>query len=335
MANTTSREEQLKYTVGLQVGLSLLAIIATVLYTMPKMEEISAQTEITNQKISEYNSLQNTGIPYNSLQSSIRKVGNNTELSEIVSNNGESIKTLLVKTDVSKKYSDWLAAEMNSSEDAKIRLANDEAKINSIIPTMSPLSNNQTGMSVTLRDYVTFLEKNILKEYNIVSLSPVGIDGVKYQENKESGLSSPIGQFSADISLKSTNDNIRKLLNYIHSLGEISILENDEIVANPPAIMSNPLVTVESLSLKNALDSDNPNAINEGRLVVNFYVRGSSNTDRDYLIEGFNKKRNALAAEIDAAVLECQKTNCVSIELLLAVQIKFQKFNQSLQVVLQ
>lgn len=38
MANTTSQQEQLKYTVALQAGLSILAIIFTVLYTLPKLE---------------------------------------------------------------------------------------------------------------------------------------------------------------------------------------------------------------------------------------------------------------------------------------------------------
>lgn len=74
MVNNTSREEQLKYSVGLQVGLSVIAIVLTLVYTLPKMEEISAQTEITNQKIQDYESLLNTGIPYASLSSSITRV---------------------------------------------------------------------------------------------------------------------------------------------------------------------------------------------------------------------------------------------------------------------
>lgn len=223
---------------------------------------------------------------------------------------------------------------MNASEDAKIRLTSDEAKINSIIPTLSPLSNSQSGMNVTLRDYVSFLEQKILKDHNIVSMSPVGIDGVKYQEAENGGLSSPIGQFSADINFKATNANIKKLLDTVGKMGEPSIFDNTEILSNPPAIMSNPLVTVESLSLKDILDSDFPNSLNEGQIRLTFYVRGSSNTDRDYLIEGFNKKKIALATEINTSVENCQKTNCVSLESLLAVQKKFQKFDNSLQSVL-
>ncbi len=336
MANNTSAQEQLKYTVGLQVGLTVLAVIFTMLYTLPKMEATSLQIEAANQAITAHDEILNNGISYDALPSVIANMENTVELSELVTKNGEKIIPFLVKTDPSKTYSDWLTDVMNTSEDDRIRIMDAQSKINSIIPTLSPLSRNQTIKSVTLRDYVTFVEKILLSNNGITSFSPIGISGVTYQETEEGGLAHPVGVFTTDIELETNNANIIKLLNLVSSLGDPSVLSEKDISSNPPAIMSNPLVTIESLNLEKVPDSDNPSIKNTGNIVLNFYVRGSSSTDRDYLIEAFNKRKNALAREIGVKIEECKaNSSCVSLDALQNVQKKFLQFDDSLAKILQ
>lgn len=122
------------------------------------MEANSLQLETTNRAISEYQETLQNGISYKNLPAVIRRVGNNAELSELVDRHKERLSEFLKKTDASKTYSDWLTAVMNTSEEDKMRLMDAQAKINSIIPTLSSISHNQTIKSVTLRDYVTFVE---------------------------------------------------------------------------------------------------------------------------------------------------------------------------------
>lgn len=265
----------------------------------------------------------------------ISRVGNNSELFEIVTKNSTEVAPILTKKDPNAKYYDWLLSEMSASQEDRVKLIDAQAKINSIIPTLSPMSNNQNAASVSLRDYTVFIEKKFLKDFGIMSLSPLGIAGVKYQEDKDGGLSSPIGEFTADITFEATNGNIQKLLDFIDTLGEPTILSSEEILQNPPAVMSNPLVTLETLNLEKFLNPEDPTFKNSGRLVLKFYVRGSSNTDRDYLLESFNKKRNALAEEISTKIAECEKnTSCVMMDSYKTVEKKFQNFNNSITEVI-
>lgn len=166
----------------------------------------------------------------------------------------------------------------------------------------------------------------------VSSFSPIGITGVKYQEDKNGTLESPVGEFTAEFNFKATNGNIVKLLKAIYPLGDPKILSENSISSNPPAVMENPLVTIEELRLEKVFDADNPNLLNEGRLVLKFYVRGSSLSDVDYLVEAFKKKKNTLATDISQAIVECEKNSatCVTGDVLADLQKKFQKFDDAL-----
>lgn len=169
------------------------------------------------------------------------------------------------------------------------------------------MSNNRDSKSVTLREYIAFVEENILAKYQIESLSAIGIDGVKYQETKEGGLSHPVGELNMELNFKATNKNIIDLLNFIHSSGEPSVLAHEGILENPPGMMSNPLITIKSLSLAKLLNPSEPFAENSGRLSLTFYVRGSSTTDANYLLEAFGKRKTALGEDITKQLEECKK----------------------------
>lgn len=284
MANMTSNQEQLKYTVGLQIGVTIAAIVFTMMYTRPKFETIQAQTVATNAVLQKYEQMYNEGISYSLLSDAVTRVGNNAELSELIVKNPEKVKEFLAKTDAEKSYSDWLSAQMNASEDDKIRFLDAQTKINSIIPSLSPISNHQNAKSVTLRDYVTFVEKELLSQHGIQSDSPVGIVGVKYQEDEEGNIKHPVGEFLATFSIKGTNGNIWKMLNFLAPLGNPALLFEEGIAKNLPAVMSNPLVTIDKITLKDIPTASNFDAMNEGQLVLKFYVRGSSTMDMNYLL---------------------------------------------------
>ena len=53
-------------------------------------------------------------------------------------------------------------------------------------------------------------------------------------------------------------------------------------------------MTIESLSLQNLLDANNPNVRNTGRVTIRFYVRGSSKEDITFLKEAIKEQETVL-----------------------------------------
>lgn len=94
--------------------------------------------------------------------------------------------------------------------------------------------------------------------------------------------------------------------------------------------MSNPLVTIDSFSLDKNLNIDSPNNLNTGRLVLKFYIRGSSKSDKDYLLDAFNKRKEELSEKISTAIKNCDmNSSCVQGEELQRIQTKFTQFSTS------
>lgn len=88
-----------------------------------------------------------------------------------------------------------------------------------------------------------------------------------------------IGSFDLELTFKSTNEGINKLIDYINSLGHPELLlETGSTMTTEglPEVMSNPLAKIDTLSLANTLDMNNPTEPNSGRVVIKFFVRGSS-----------------------------------------------------------
>lgn len=76
------------------------------------------------------------------------------------------------------------------------------------------------------------------------------------------------------------------MIDYINTLGDPKILtETGNTIEETPGVMSNPLAMIDTLSLNETLDMNNPNAENGGRVVIKFYIRGSSPSDITYLAE--------------------------------------------------
>lgn len=326
MGNTSSIREQLTFKAGLQIFLVVASLLFTALYTLPTLETVGAQTEQTNAVIKKYEDIAANGISFSELESTAKSVGNNSKLIETLKKSPTDVANAL-KKEGNDPYFVWLTNAISNSSQYKNTLQNEKARINSIVPTLSPISEHIDEESITLRDYIFFIEQNILKKFEIESLSPLGIDGVVYKETE--GKVDPIGNFGLDLSFKMSNYNIEKMLNYLHESGNPAIL-TDTGSMDLPKIMSNPLITIDSLSLSQSIDSRFPNMENSGRVNIKFFVRGSSQQDSDFLLESFNKKRDELSAKINDRITKCQQSaNCAEMAELQAVESQFRNFNAS------
>lgn len=171
---------------------------------------------------------------------------------------------------------------------------------------MSPISNSLDEEYITLKEYIKFIESKFLVTFDIKSNIVLGIQGISYAT--KSGSTS-VGTFDLRLDFKASNSNIAKLITYVNESGNPAILTYSGVLADDkvPRILSNPLMTIETLSLENSLDSTRPEAINNGRATIRFYVRGSSKEDITFLKGAITSRQENLQKAIETAKAECKK----------------------------
>jgi hypothetical protein len=91
-------------------------------------------------------------------------------------------------------------------------------------------------------------------------------------------------------------------------------------------------MTIESLSLEDVLDGTRPSAINNGRVTIRFYIRGSSKEDITFLKGAIAARQESLQTQIKTAIEECQKQGqlCTELPRLDDFQKKYTEFARSL-----
>lgn len=334
MANTHTQKEQLAFKIGLQLFFIIGSIIFTMLFTLPRLDEVGNLASAANATISNFEKLQKDGIPMAKLESTINRVGNNNELLDLVKKSPEETKVAIVK-EGNEPYFKWLLNSRSKNEKDREILEKAKARINSIVPTISPRSGNINEHNITLRDYVTFIEQSLLKKFQIESLSPIGITNVVYEKSDEKNKkpTNPIGFFQLQLAFSSTNQNIRNFIDFIHSTGRPDILSPEASKREIPPAMSNPLITIESLNLEKILDPSLPNAQNTGQITLKFFVRGSSDADSLFLVESFIKDRNEFEKNLTTTLEACAKTTpaCMNITRLNSLNARYQKFKNSFE----
>lgn len=132
------------------------------------------------------------------------------------------------------------------------------------------------------------------------------------------------------LNFKSSNERVKELIDFVNLSGNTEILTQSGILDSQdiPEIMSNPLITMEAFSLQDPLDLKNPDKINNGRVTIRFYVRGSSMDDVTYLRENLKTRKDELLANINSAVSGCQQNEvlCSQLEALQEFQKKYNEF---------
>lgn len=336
---TPISQSQLPVRIAINAVFILASVILTMMFTMPKLDEVNAQAKETNAVISKFESIQKNGIPFSELESSIKQTGNNSELLDLVKTSPEETKKAIVK-EGDEPYMAWLSTASTKNAEDKLKLQKAKARINTIVPTLSPINGNIEEQNITLRDYITFIEQNILANFNIKSLSPLGMSSIVYEKEKEEENEdknapkkplNPIGYFLVDLNFESTNKNISELLDFIHTIGNPEILSSKDIHKEIPPVMSNPLITVDAIALDQILDPQSPSKANSGRITLKFFVRGSSPSDSTFLVEAFNKQRDELEKNISEKLAQCEKdpATCAHINAIQKLNTRFQRFKQS------
>jgi hypothetical protein len=299
-----NQREQLMHTMIGQITIMAMVAIVIWIYVIPDYISLSASVVETNTIIEKFKQTTDNGIPYPELSTILQATKWKEELLAIMQSTPKETQDVMLKV-WSESYMSWLNSAIGASSSDKKKLAIKKARLNSILPTLNPISNNLMEETVSMRKYISFIEENILKQFGIESTASLGIQNIRYGK-RGTMMPEVLGSFDTEIAFVSTNLGISKMIDYVNTLGHYDLLlETGATSTGSTGIMSNPLAMIDSLSLQTTLDLNKPNDENTGRMVIRFYIRGSSITDIAYLGETIKSRKEAFKKKIDAAILKC------------------------------
>lgn len=318
---SNSQKEHLTYTAVWQVAVIIAMAVVVYQYIMPWLNEISQLSKDADAAIIAYSWTYNAGISDSNLQNILSSSSEYAELIKIIQTDPDYTKRILKKENMSitgssiykydcslVDYFTCVKSVLGRVDKEKESIKNEKAKLNSIIPTMSPFSNNIEEDNITLREYVNFIEKSILQKFHFDSNVVIGMQWLTFWK-KSDGIPESIGMYEFRLDFQATNQDIQDFIEYINNTGKPDILSyTGELTKDRiPKVMSNPLITMESLSLQEKLDLDNPTKENSGRATLRFYIRWVSKDDIQFLSENLKVKRADLQARIEENVRACEK----------------------------
>ncbi len=297
-------------------------------YIIPGLSKIDDTLGKADKAIANYSEARDKWLEYGKLSAILTELWNKEELLKIIQATPVETQKALQKNGNSE-YLVWLKNAINASDEDKKKLIQSKKKINSILPTMSPISANIDEDNITLKQYIKFIEWRLIHDFNLDSNIALGIQGLVYGNNAN-GVPSNIGMFDLRLDFKASNKNIKKFIDFVNESWNNDILNKTELLTEDqiPGIMSNPLITMESFSLQNTLDLTNPEKINNGRATIRFYMRWSSKDDVTYLRDSLRERKDLLEKKIDASVNDCRKNEvlCSQLARLENFQKKYKEF---------
>jgi hypothetical protein len=178
MSNKNQREQLMYSAVG-NIALIIFTLLCTWIYILPHYTVLSATIDETNTTIAQYVGTANDGLTYPEIDAILRASKDKEELLSIIQTAPKDTKDAIKKTG-SKPYLEWIKSASSGNKDDKDKLALKKARLNSILPTLNPESNNMTEEAVSMRRYVAFIEKNILRQFRIESTTTLGIQNIQY-----------------------------------------------------------------------------------------------------------------------------------------------------------
>jgi hypothetical protein len=193
---------------------------------LPVYDEKQPIVDETNKLNSEIKTMKAGGLTVAEFMALGKKVG--SDLSpETTQDQGKLQKAITKPKSFRGDYLTWLADEMKLSEKRGLEIDRNDRILKSILPsfisanklTAGPLAT--TGESLTLENFVEYVETNILRRFNVESNAAVGIDGMTFHENKAGTLN--IGAFNIKIDFQGDIRDIRSMIDFIQSSGKFSI----------------------------------------------------------------------------------------------------------------
>ncbi len=309
---TNSQKEHLTYTAIGQVVTIIALSVWWYSYILPWIDKITAAEKTANASIEKFQKTESDWLGFDQITEIIKPRTEYAELSKIMYSDPDGTRAAIAKGDQTVKYMEWLKKAIAESSKDKEILSQQKQILNSIIPTLSPISWNIEEENIDLKGYIKFVEWKILKQFNFESNIALGLDSIVWWKNTD-GVPENIGSIELQITFKWTNNDIIKFVDYINNSWNPELLtdsgtnqKNKLSLDKIPAVMSNPLIVITSFSLENAITGINGDDENAGRATIKLYVRWISKDDINYLRENIKVREEDLSKKLTDSMSECK-----------------------------
>ena len=309
---TNSQKEHLTYTLIGQVITFIVLWIWSYSYIFPGLWKIDIAVAWANTSVEKYGKTDESWLSFEEITSIIKQRTEYAELLKIMNSDLDNSRNAIVKPAWQEKYWDWLKSAIRDSSKDKAILSQQKKILNSIIPTLSPISGNIEEENIDLKWYIRFIETTILKRFNIDSTMILSLQDA-HPWNSTDGIPENIGSFEIQLSFKAKNKDITSFVHFINESGNPYLLTDSGITMNTllptekiPGLMSNPLITLTSFNLESALDPSKSDDDNAGRASLRIYIRWISKDDISYLKENVRNREQELWNNLAKAIVECK-----------------------------
>lgn len=309
---TNSQKEHLTYTAIWQIAALIALFIWGYSYILPGIDTIDLALVWANTSIEKYSTTETSWLSYDEIVSLAGSHPEYAELLKIMKSDIDGTRAAITKWVPSLKYIDWLKVAINNSTTDRDILSQQKQILNSIIPTLSPISGNIEEESIDLKWYIRFIESKIFKQFKFDGNMALGLDAVVPWTSAD-GVPENIGSIELQVSFKWTNKDIIDFIDFINTTGNPELLmnigtgQNEKLpVDKVPTIMSNPLIIATSFSLENSIDAKKPDDANTWRATIRLYVRWIGKDDITYLRENIRIRDEDLWKKIAASIEGCK-----------------------------
>ena len=196
------KKERLIRTIVFNSVTTVVIIIAAYNYILPKYTELSAQGTQINATLATLASLKNNGVNADSFIDLLTRYNRKKEIADLVLSDKEKLNTILKKP-AGVDYLSWLISENSKASAFQTEIDINNRILGNIIPVyVNAQSANASsiGNQITLTNFISYVEKDILGKYSLESYAPIGIGNIAFSNEKKSAVN--IGTFQITIDFK-------------------------------------------------------------------------------------------------------------------------------------
>lgn len=328
------KKEKNKITNLIIFNTTLIVCLLVLLYYFSQQYIVLWQNiDDANKLYSSYNKLKSDWIDINDLAAVSAKYGSNKEFIVALWDK-DKLKWIIQKGNPSADYSTRLSLELSKETQTNNEIKNNETILWNILPifyqywdSYSDDNSSSIDYQITLDNFTSFVENNILRKNNIISYSPIWIDNITFdnwdikKKAKSTSNSSQIWSFVLNLDFSAKNKDIISLIEYIQNSWTLDIqnwkLINKSKINNVSnfSALDNLLMTIDNLTLKDSIlakdiiDAAGKPVLHAWTIKIRFYVRWMWFEQLNNIKTKAVKKLSTLSIDVTNKSKLCDKWN--------------------------
>lgn len=210
----------------LNIFVFVCCVVYIIVAILPKYTALGEIVTKINDTTTNVSSLKKDGVNAAKFTELLTQLGRKKEVPDVVFVDSDKLDKVLTKpTTYSKDYLSWLVDENNKVSIIDKEIQANDAILGNIIPVFTNSSSMNTDVDVanqiTLASFISYVEKDILSKYSLVSYAPLGISNIEFPDKKDTSVN--IGSFKITLDFKGKNSNIISLVDTLQKSGKLTI----------------------------------------------------------------------------------------------------------------